>query len=224
MKITFHATCIAALLALSVPAAAADLTPTAAPVKAVLATPVSPPACSAASTTICSGAYLGVEIGGVGASTSQSGVSSALAAGGIMGGDIGWQYWSAIGWGVGFETRFDYDATGVSGGSPGFYSAQLVRPCGALSFLTGNPSPSQGPITFGPFTNIIPCGETGVAERQVLGGPFAIGWVNGAALLLPMGGKFTAKVEYDYTTYNFTTGGVTLNSENKVTVGLNYHF
>jgi len=188
--------------------------------------------CPPTQMSLCNGFYAGVNIGtaGMQSDISNAGVpASVFTAGGIAGVNIGWQYWSTtngLPWYAGIEVMADYDAMGTVGGSPGALVVEKFQAGGLFqNLLTGGTAPGQGPLAIGPFTALIPFIEGGPAQRQFGGSGFANGWMGGTGVAIPLGGRWTAKVEYMHLGWtNKVNPAIKVNAEDVVNIGLNYHF
>lgn len=169
--------------------------------------------------TNCTGFYVGGNIIGAGTSTDVGATgSSSLAAGGMLGGQAGWQIWNGALFAA-VEVTANYDATGTNGGQPGYFVAQLVKLGGALpNPFTGTPAPSQGPLQIAGASMISPFFEGGTVERR-----FGVGWATGVGTEFALGGPYMGFVDYLHIGYNATVNpALKVNSEDVIRIGVNW--
>lgn len=220
----------AAVLAASLlPAAAADL-----PAKPRLL--ASPAQCTS---TACSGFYLGLDVTGMGSNLDVlgSGVRGSLFAGGMnLGGHVGYQVWNGALFGAA-EVGCAYDVAqnvGAVGGNPTsrLLCTELVKLGGSLTGLLGGglagapAAPSQGPVAVNVPASLAnalvsPYVTIGAAQRHQ-----KTGFAAGAGALFLVSANWNVSLEYLHINYNNAQVGptTTLDTENLVRIGLNYHF
>jgi hypothetical protein len=212
-KVTLALLVLMCLVVGTIQAYAADVAPPAAKGAAAPA----PVGCTVSS---CTGWTVGGNIIGAGTS-SDVGVSAAsLAAGGMLGAQFGWQTWNGSLL-LGVEVTGDYDATGTSGGKPGYYFSQMVKVGGAVNgFFTGVVSPAQGPLQIGGATALAPYFQAGAVER-----PFGVGWATGLGTEFALGGPWMADLSYVHVVYNATVNpALTVRTDDLIKLGINRKF
>jgi len=211
---------LAAFIAMTGAAAAADL-----PVKAsVFQTG------TACTPTACTGFYGGFGLGGTGGNIDVfgQGIQGSLFAGGAIPSlDMGYIYKNGA-WLLGAEASVGYqmnsgvNVNGTGFNANGFVSTQVIRAGGALGALLGQ----QAPITIPPQLQaalISPYVQLGVAEHQ-MAGFWASGLVSGAGALFDIGPHTFLDLDYKHINYTGKGGGVSLGTQDVVTIKLNYKF
>lgn len=168
----------------------------------------------------CTGWTVGGNIIGAGTSSDAGLNAASLAAGGMLGGQFGWQTWNGSLL-LGVEVTADYDATGTSGGKAGYYFSQMVKVGGAVNgFFTGNVSPAQGPLQIGSATALAPYFQAGAFER-----PFGLGWATGLGTEFALGGPWMADLSYVHVVYNATVDpSLKVRTDDLIKLGINRKF
>lgn len=217
---------IAALLATS--AMAADLSGVAAINKAASFT--NPCTIATATTPLsCSGWYVGGGLSGQGSNADiiGSGINGSVFAGGMVPSVAGGYQYIQGNWIFGAELDLGYAVSSnvsvntVNSNVNGLRVTEFFKVGGNLSGLLG----TQAPITIPPaLANSVLGLYGGVGQTQwQLPGAWANGTVSGAGVLFDIGPRWFGDLRYTYTNFNSAkTGGITLQNDQSLRVGLNY--
>lgn len=180
------------------------------------------PVCSAGSTAMapsCSGFYAGLNVQGIGSNLDilGSGINnSVFAAGGLVGLDVGYQFWNGTFFLAG-EGQIDYDFQNNALSAEPFqqrWDANILMKAGVgLSNVigigqpntTGMPTPSQGPINLA----VIP-GTAFMSPYAVVGGAFKSGqqgWITGAGAEWILAQGWNLDIYYHHINWNAAPAG-----------------
>ena len=210
-----------------VPAFAGDITP---PIVAKAPTYNSYlPASTPCTPTSCSGFYVGAFMAGNGTNADivGNGINgSVFAGGGIPGIDVGYQlangtYFAAaeaaIGYQVSVATGVNSTTGSAGGNESGIFAQEIFKVGGSLGSLLGTQNPINVPSQL-QAALISPYVLVGAVER-----PWANGWATGAGATFDLAPQMFLDIRYEYINYGVAgVGALTFNSENLVTVGLNW--
>jgi len=178
--------------------------------------------------TSCTGLYVGGNLSGNGTNADiiGSGLSgSVFAGGGIPGVTGGYQfangtYFAAAEAGIGWQINVGTAVNGVPDNETGYFAYEIAKVGGQISGLLGTQASATIPSAL--VSRLIsPYVLVGAVER-----PFANGWATGAGATFDLSPTLFLDLRYMYVNYGAgaSTGGLTFNNENLVTVGLDYKF